>query len=565
MNDYRKILIYQVLPRYFGNTKRGSVKNGSLSENGVGKFNHFTKAALEAIKSLGVTHVWYTGVLEHATQTDYSSYGILKDHPAVVKGKAGSPYAVKDYYDVDPDLAVSVPDRMKEFQNLVKRTHQQGLKVIIDFIPNHLARQYHSDAAPEGVADFGANDMKDWYFSPQNNFYYFPGQSFRGQFDLCAGADEPYEEMPVKVTGNDCFSACPSVNDWYETVKLNYGVDYQGCHTEYFDPIPDTWLKMREILLYWCAKGVDAFRCDMAEMVPAAFWAWVTKQVKTQYPDILFIGEVYNPGLYRQYLQSGFDYLYDKIGLYDSLKAVVQGYAPAFSLTRCWQSLGDIQEHMLNFLENHDEQRLASPFFAGDARKGLPALVVSATMNVNPFMLYCGQELGESGMYEEGFSGRDGRSTIFDYWCIDSVAAWNNKGKFNNEKLSDEQAWLRGQYQKILQVCQSEKAITQGQFYDLMYVNADRSRFDDTKLYAYMRKYKNELILVVANFGDKDAHASVRIPQHLFDFWQIKPQNATDAVDLLTAERLIYPLNPDSCIPMQIPGNQSRIIKFVLE
>ncbi len=565
MNDYRKILIYQVLPRYFGNSGRGGVKNGSLAENGVGKFNHFTKTALSEIKSLGVTHIWYTGVLEHATQTDYTAYGIRKDHPAVVKGKAGSPYAVKDYYDVDPDLAESVPNRMKEFQALVDRTHEQGLKVIIDFVPNHLARQYHSDAAPEGVEDFGAKDMKDWYFSPQNNFYYFPGQSFCGQFDMRAGADKPYEEMPAKVTGNDCFSAYPSVNDWYETVKLNYGIDYQGCCTEYFEPIPDTWLKMKEILLYWCAKGVDAFRCDMAEMVPAAFWHWVTTEVKVQYPEILFIGEVYNPGLYRQYIQSGFDYLYDKIGLYDSLKAVVQGYAPAFSLTRCWQSLGDIQDHMLNFLENHDEQRLASPFFAGDARKGLPALVVSATMNVNPFMLYSGQELGETGMYEEGFSGRDGRSSIFDYWCIESLAAWNNDGKFNEEKLSAGQAVLRREYRNILNVCQREKAITQGEFYDLMYVNADRTRFDNTKLYAYMRKWENELILVVANFDDKDVHAAVCLPQHLFDFWRIKPLDMVNFTDLLSGQTMSCPLSPDVFVPLQIPVNQSRMLKLVLE
>lgn len=564
MNDSRKILIYQVLPRYFGNTRRSNVKNGSVGDNGVGKFAHFTKKALEAIKSLGVTHIWYTGVLEHATCSDYSQYGILPDHPAVVKGKAGSPYAVKDYYDVDPDLARSVPDRLKEFQQLIARTHQQGLKVVIDFIPNHLARQYHSDVAPEGVEDFGAKDKTDWYFSPQNNFYYLPGQPFCGQFDLKAGADKPYEEYPAKVTGNDCFKACPTGNDWYETVKLNYGIDYQGCHSEYFNPLPDTWLKMRDVLLYWCAKGVDAFRCDMAEMVPAAFWAWVTREVKSQYPEMLFIGEVYNPGLYRQYLQSGFDYLYDKIGLYDTLKAVVQGYAPAFSLTRCWQSLGDIQDRMLNFLENHDEQRLASPFFAGDARKGLPALVVSATMNVNPFMLYYGQELGEKGMYEEGFSGLDGRSSIFDYWCIESLADWNNNGKFNEEKLSPEQVDLRRQYQRILQVCQSEKAITQGLFYDLMYVNDDGSRFDNNRLYAYMRKYRNELLLVVANFADKDLHACVRIPRHLFDFWQINPQNAIAARDLLSGDAFVCQLNPDSLISLQIPANQSRILKFEL-
>ena len=68
-----KIVIYQLLPRLFGNTTENCVAGGSLEENGVGKFNDINDNALSAIKRLGCTHVWYTGILEHATQTDYSA------------------------------------------------------------------------------------------------------------------------------------------------------------------------------------------------------------------------------------------------------------------------------------------------------------------------------------------------------------------------------------------------------------------------------------------------------------------------------------------------------------
>ena len=164
-----KFIIYQVLPRLFGNYNTTNKPNGSLEENGCGKFNSFTTKALKEIKSLGVTHVWYTGIIEHATQTDYTAFGIRKDHPAIVKGRAGSAYAIKDYYDVDPDLSENVQDRMGEFERLVERTHGAGLKVIIDFVPNHVARQYGSDAKPEGVIDLGETDLTDYAFHSKNN------------------------------------------------------------------------------------------------------------------------------------------------------------------------------------------------------------------------------------------------------------------------------------------------------------------------------------------------------------------------------------------------------------
>ena len=298
MDNKDKIVIYQVFPRWFGNTNTQLVKNGSLAQNGVGKFSAFTPKALAAIAELGVSHIWYTGVIEHATKTDYTAYGIRKDHTAIVKGQAGSPYAIKDYYDIDPDLADSVPDRMEEFEALVRRTHEAGMKVIIDFVPNHVARQYFSDRKENYVGDLGDHDNVNKAFDPNNNFYYLPGQTLVLHFDDQDDEDFEYSEFPAKVTGNNCFSATPGINDWYETVKLNYGVDYQNGGACHFSPIPDTWSKMLDILLFWAAKGIDGFRCDMAEMVPVEFWNWAIPRVKQQFP-VIFIAEVYNPDEYR--------------------------------------------------------------------------------------------------------------------------------------------------------------------------------------------------------------------------------------------------------------------------
>lgn len=392
MDTQEKIIIYQVFTRLFGNNSLRCKPNGSLEENGCGKMADFTTKALNEIRTLGATHIWYTGIIEHATQTNYTRYGIKPDHPAVVKGKAGSPYAIKDYYDVDPDLATSIPDRMKEFENLVKRSHKAGLKVIIDFVPNHVARQYGSDAKPEGVTDLGEKDDVTKAFSPNNNFYYIPNTKLEGNIDLHRGAAEPYIEFPAKATGNDRFDAWPNSNDWYETVKLNYGIDYLNGHSHHFEPIPDTWVKMRDILLFWSAKGIDGFRCDMAEMVPVEFWGWVIPQIKAEHPKLIFIAEVYNPGEYRNYLFNGkFDYLYDKVGLYDTLRAITCGWESATAIPQRWQSLGGIEKRMLNFLENHDEQRIASDYFAGNGSKAIPAMIVSACMNTNPVMITSGR------------------------------------------------------------------------------------------------------------------------------------------------------------------------------
>lgn len=549
-----KPIIYQVFTRLFGNRNATDKPWGTVVENGVGKMNDFNDATLRRIKRLGATHVWFTGVVRHASQTDHTAHGIPRQHPDVVKGVAGSPYAIADYYDIDPDIAVDVDRRMEEWVALVERTHRAGMKVVMDFVPNHVAREYRSICRPEGVKDLGEGDVKDWQFARDNNFYYIPEPLDLS--DICGSTGgKGYEECPARATGNDVFSAKPSRKDWYETVKLNYGVDYCDAsgRSEHFSPIPDTWGKMADILLFWARTGADAFRCDMAEMVPAEFWAWATDVVRAAFPEIKFIGEVYNPSLYRKYIDAGFDWLYDKVGMYDCVRDVICGRRRASDITEQWQNVGGIVDHMLYFLENHDEQRIASDFFAADARRGIPGMMVCALLNKCPFMLYAGQEFGERGMDAEGFSGVDGRTTIFDYWCVDTL----RRGYFDRSQLHEDERLLEEAYRRILTLANRERAVSDGECYDLMYVNQHIAG----RQFAFMRKSGDEALLVVANFDDREAVCDINIPRHAFDFLKMA-EGERNATDLLTGKPMRLALGTDTPVNMAIPPSGGVVLKF---
>lgn len=544
-----KVIIYQIFTRLFGNRSLSRKENGSVAENGCGKFADFTPTVLKDIRSMGITHVWYTGVIRHATQTDYTRYGIPCQHPAIVKGKAGSPYAITDYYDVAPDLATDINQRMTEFERLVERSHAAGLKVIIDFVPNHVARQYQSVCKPKKVKDLGETDNREHGFDPQNNFYYCPGQRFDPYFDLYHGEQEPYLEEPAKATGNDHFDNAPGKNDWYETVKLNYGVDYYAGRVGHFDPVPDTWQKMTDILLFWAKKGIDGFRCDMAEMVPAEFWRYATDIVKKKYKKLVFVGEVYNPNEYRRYLAAGFDWLYDKVGMYDTMRSVICQQASTHAISHAWQQTDDIRAHMLYFLENHDEQRVASDFFAANAQKGVPAMLASVLLQQNPFMLYAGEEYGERGMDHEGFSGNDGRTTIFDYWSIDTLCRAADK------KLTDEEKALYDIHVKAMQLARQEKAVSDGLFFDLMYVNGHLQR-----QYAFLRRVEGELLLVAVNFEPHDVTIDVNVPAHAFEYLSVQ-EKVVIGTDLLTKEKLAMNLKKDGAVRMEVKAYGGRVWK----
>ena len=579
-----KVLIYQVLPRLFGNKNTNRKENGTIEENGCGKLNHFNDTILARIHDMGFTHIWYTGVIRHATQTNYSSCGIPTQHAEVVKGKAGSPYAITDYYDIDPDLAENVSMRMAEWESLIERTHKAGMKVIMDFVPNHVAREYHSICKPAGVRDLGEDDDKNMHFSTKNNFYYAWGDldlndvrqskpEFKAYAEKDAAIYELYVESPARATGNDRFDNRPGCNDWYETVKLNYGIDYcdAGGRSYHYEPVPSTWGKMTDILLYWASKGVDGFRCDMAEMVPTAFWSYATQILKSRYPEIIVIGEVYDPSQYRNYVKAGFDYLYDKVGMYDCLRGVIRGKRPASSITHEWQEVDDIRDHMLYFLENHDEQRIASDFFCGDAMKAIPAAAMSLFFQKNPFMLYSGQEFGERGMDKEGFSGVDGRTTIFDYWSPVTLAqayqhalpkTVNKTGAGRKtDGLTPEQKYLAATYRQMLRLANEEKAIREGDTFDLMYVNPGSDHFDPRTNFAFLRKKEEEVLLVVLNFSIDARELGVCIPGHAFDFLHL-PEEEVSVTELWSGGRRKVELKKDGIFPVSIEANGVRIYKF---
>ncbi len=562
-----KLVVYQIYTRLFGNLNTTNKFYGNRDENGVGKMNDVSDKALAELKKFGISHVWFTGIIEHATMTDYSAQGISKDNPYVVKGIAGSPYAIKDYYDVNPDLAVNVANRMQEFEALVARSHKAGLKVLIDCVPNHVARQYQSDMKPKGVRDFGQGDNKNGQFDAQNNFYYLPNQAFSvpDNVPIPPGiAAVPYLENPAKATGNDVFVAKPSINDWFETIKLNYGIDYQNGRTKHLDPIPSTWLKMRDILRYWADKGVDGFRCDMAEMVPAEFWGWVIPEIKKAKPDVIFIAEIYNPAEYANYLFKGkFDYLYDKVGLYDALRRLMEGQGNTADITRVWQQeSGEFANRMLRFLENHDEQRIASKYFANNPFYAIPAMVVSATLHTGPLMLYFGQEVGVNPTVAEGFSGEDGRTTMFDYWGVPEYQAWVNGGKFDGGKLSPAQKNLRGFYADLLKLTNKSDAIRNGAFYDLQYANGQTNGYNSTKMYTYLRHSAKQKLLIVCNFDlQQGAQTTLQIPAHA---WETMGLSATGKYVL--KEIFHHPqtltVEADTGVPIQMSENSVRIFEI---
>jgi Glycosidases len=486
-----KSVIYQLLVRAFG--CRECLPGGSFSINGSGKFNDIDDRVLSHIKSLSADTVWYTGVISHATKTHFD--GIRDCSPAIVKGEAGSPYAIRNWFDVDPALAVDPEKRMEEFDDLVARTHKAGLKVLIDFVPNHVYREY------EG------------FFTDENFFI------FEGPLQLPDGLSG-YVENPAKATGNDRFDRFPDRNDWYDTVKLNYGVR-------------STREKMIEVLRFWARRGVDGFRCDMVEMVPVDFFVEAIAALRAEFPGLRFVAEVYDPGNYQRYKDAGFDLLYDKCGYYDAIRNVVCNGRSAASLTWEWQRLGALQGSMLNFLENHDEQRVASDFYAGDGRRALAALSVSLLFNNASFMLYSGQEFGERGMDAEGFSGVDGRTSIYDYCCIPSIARWLSGQSSCEEKIIHEA------YETILRTAASIPAFSKGGTYDLMYVNPSSDHFNPQHQFVWLRGYEGDLYIVAANFNDSEAEIEVNIPEEAFRFFGRESSSHTHRMSISSCNYLI--------------------------
>lgn len=552
-----KPIIYQMLPRLWGNEKSRPVKNGSLSNNGTGKFSDIDKETLEYLRWSGYSHIWYTGILRHSTQS--SEEGCIPSHPQFVKGKAGSPYAICDYYDVNPYLAENPANRMEEFEDLINRTHNAGLKLIIDYVPNHVSRDYGKVSPVPGHPVLGQDDDKTVHWKAENDFFYYPGQSLTLP-TLPPKGMEPYREFPAMATGNNCYSPDPGINDWYETVKINYG-----------DTYTETWDKMYDIIDFWAGKGVDGFRCDMVELVPPDFFKWLIAKVRAKYPSVIFIAEVYRKELYNEYIRNiGFDFLYDKSGLYDTIRSVVEKnvndngmpvelWQSATGITRNWQFLSDLQPYMLNFLENHDEQRFASEYFGKNAMNCFAPLYVSLFMNTAPFMVYFGEEIGEKGMDEEGFSGKDGRTTIFDWWSISSIRRLRKviaSGEYRTldvarlvkAGMKKEEAEVFCRFTRAIRFAADDEAIRLGTTYDLCYCNASSEGFDRNRHFIFLRDYEEHTLLIASNFSQKEAKMKITIPDHAFEWMGIP----------VTEE-----MHPGKVIELTVPPMDGTIVRLI--
>ena len=588
----KKEVVYQVFTRLFGNTNTTNKPWGTIEENGVGKFNGFTAKALKEIKDLGVTHIWFTGVPHHGVIRDYTTFGISNDDPDVVKGRAGSPYAVKDYYNVNPDLAENVKHRLEEFQDLIKRTHEAGLKVIIDIVPNHVARNYKSISKPEGIKDFGEDDDTSVIYHVNNNFYYNPNEMFKvpvwkNGYSPLGNEKHPLEdgefpEMPAKWTGNGSRLSQPDMNDWYETVKINYGISPEGKkdfdelpegfenenYEKHFNfwkdkTVPNSWIKFRDIALYWLEMGVDGFRYDMAEMVPVEFWSFMNSSVKMKNADAFLLAEVYNPALYRDYIKKGkMDYLYDKVQLYDTIKSVMQGKGKTDYIPPILDDLKDIEHHMLHFLENHDEQRLASPEFAGNAEKGKPAMVVSATSTTAPTMIYFGQEVGEDGSENAGF-GTSTRTSIFDYVSVPAHQRWVNNKEFDGGQLTNEEKNLRDFYKRLLNFTISSSALV-GDYQDIHLYNREHTEGYRAKVLSFVRWSDDEKLIIVSNFDNKKSYGfELKIPKHVIEPWKLA-EKTYDVEDQLYNQfnTTLIVENGIGTIKIKLDALQSFILKI---
>lgn len=587
----KKAVVYQVFTRLFGNTNTTNKAWGTIAENGVGKFADFSDKALTEIKALGVTHVWYTGVPHHAVINDYTEFGISNDDPDVVKGRAGSPYAVKDYYNVNPDLALHPENRLQEFKDLIHRTHKNDLKVIIDIVPNHVARNYEGKTNPKGIQDFGANDDTTVEYKRNNNFYYIPNSPFKVPnwqegYSPLGGAKNPlsegkFEENPAKWTGNGSRLSQPHFNDWYETVKINYGVRPDGSldfetlpdayaemdHTAHFDfwkdkELPDSWYKFRDIALYWLDMGVDGFRFDMAELVPVEFWSFMNSSIKMKNPDAFLLAEVYNPDLYRDYIFKGkMDYLYDKVELYDSIKHIMKGYGWTDHIHTVQHGLRDIEHHMLHFLENHDEQRIASPDFVGKAEIAKPAMVVSATISTSPTMVYFGQEVGEDGSEAAGF-GSPTRTSIFDYVGVPAHQRWVNGKKFDGGQLTREERDLRDFYKRLLNVTISSPALM-GKYKEIHYFNKEQNEDYDHRIFSFVRWSEEEKVLVVSNFDTQKSYdLDLKLPTDVIEEWQLQEGILPLKELLYQTEHQLKVENGIGIVPLKLGPLESVIFRL---
>jgi glycosidase len=580
-----RIRIYQLFPRLFGNLNERRKPNGTIHENGVGKFADINAEALRSLRNLGFTHIWLTGILRQLSATSYPEIGQEADDPDLLKGLAGSPYAIKDCFDVCADYALDPAQRLVELQAMIRRIHNHGLRVLIDFIPNHVARSYDSRVRPD--LNFGAADDRTKFFDPRNNFFYVhgsggvrlpswkEGRPISATCQILGTCDGRFdgESNFARVTGNNVASAEPKLHDWYETVKLNYGFNFMDnsraypCGSGPHLPIPDTWMKMDGVLAHWQRMQIDGFRCDMAHMVPAEFWAWAISRARGRDPQTLFIAEAYDndpmkvPGadpllcalndhkghVMFDLLNAGFTAVYDDPS-YKRVKAIYDGLAWANDLDAT-RPHDFIFQNSLRYAENHDEVRLASRDHWGNVgmNVGRPVAAILYALSRGPILLYSGQEVGEPATGSEGFGGDDGRTTIFDYWSMPELVKWVSEHRYDAAGLSDEQKNLRAFYGRLLRTANAP-AFCDGEFFPLNAANIDNPAFGRIPgesasghwVYAFLRydPDSKQRILVVANLHRSELLRDVRIrvPSEGLQFLSVPSLADATARDLLSPD-----------------------------
>ncbi|MEG0427423.1 MAG: alpha-amylase family glycosyl hydrolase [Akkermansia sp.] len=540
-----KPVIYQLFVRHFSNMMRGGVPWGSLQKNGCGRFNDITSDALNQLVKMGITHVWLTGVLRHATQTPHD--GLNEQPSSIVKGIEGSPYAIIDYYDVDPDLAYIPNFRMDEFRDLIERCRQVGLVPMIDFVPNHVSRAYHSTTHLEN--NFGDHDDISQFFTWDNSFFYIQYGMGEGTppFRLPHGIWKK-EQFCAKVTGNNAVSWQPGEFDWYETVKLNYGYNFLSspdtCNQlpgflSPLDSVPKTWRIMDDIIHFWQNYGVGGFRCDMAHMVPMPFWKWLNARARVRDPHLFMIAEAYDDSMKTTVgdpsvalLDSGFN------GVYDS-----QTYHLAHHLYEEDDWANDFDSlntptspffhHGVRFIENHDEPRICAPqYWGGVGRIIMPAIMTLLyTSSKGPILVYNGQEVGEEAKGPGGFGGDNGRTSIFDYTCLPRLQQWVDHGHFSDDKLPIEDKKLRTFHANLLCLMR-HPSIDHGEFYGLNWSNMDTPNYGrepkETKsghwVYSFLRHdYASQrTLLIVCNLSSTNSldNLHISIPTNAWDWCQ---------------------------------------------
>lgn len=577
-------VIYQLFVRHFSNFKQGGQPWGDIAQNGCGSFVDVNDAALESIARLGVTHIWLTGVLRHATRTEYP--GIPASPECVVKGKAGSPYAVTDYYDIDPDLAKNSERRMEEFQALLKRCRRWGLIPLIDFVPNHVSRNYRSLVKPE--CTFGAHDRTDVFFARDNSFYYL--EPFGGNRTLLLPEGEYHPERGCgRVSGNNAATWTPGAYDWYETVKLNYGSDYRhGAEAAEALPgilapkraVPATWQLMDDILAYWQNMGVGGFRCDMAHMVPMPFWSWIIANARLRDSSVFFMAEAYNdhmkltPGdVHEALTNAGFRGVYDAPA-YHALRRLYEEGSWANDLDafnrpeKCTFFTG------VRYVENHDEPRLASPLHwgASGANVAQALMTLQYTATASPVLIYNGQECSERAEGPGGYGGDNGRTSIFDYTNLPRFQHWTNGGRYDGALMTEEESALRRYMASLLPLLQ-HPALSKGSFYGLNWANRCTKGYGRCEgesvsghyLYAFLRHFRpsKSTVIIVCNLSpEREAHTHIHIPEDAVR-WAFKKPRRHVFRNLLSPTEAPLIINDDDLknhgFPIHLPAGKAAV------